>query len=323
MSYRILAIIFSLLSFLNMTHAANEESNPHIAIISYGPHSSLNDLVEGIKDGLKERGYDEGSNLKITLSDVNFDAALIAQMVAKAKASKPDVIIAMTTPVAQMAKNMIKDIPVIFTAITDPVEAKLLTQADKSEGNLTGSSDQQSAEYVLSMAKKIMPSSDVFGVLYSTAEANDTALLNMMTKEAEIQDLTLLAVPIDQMRDIPMRMKQFNKLADFIYVGTSGPIQPALPAITATASKMGIPVINADPDAVKHHQALASFGVRYYRIGVQTSGMVARVINGEDIANITPLVPSQDEHHAYISQKQVEKYNITLPADTSNITIIK
>ena len=323
MLYRVIFFLLFPVFCLFSSVSASEDTKQRIAIINYGPHSSLKDTIDGIIDGLEDHGFKDQDNVVITVDNVNFDTNLIPQMVSKAKASKPNLIIAMTTPVAQMAKNMIKGIPIIYTAVTDPVEAGLLTELRKVNSNVTGASDKQSAKYVLSMAKQLLPKSDMFGMLYSTAEANDEALRKMLLSEAPKHNLSLMAVAVDQMRDVPMRMQQLNRFADFIYVGTSGPIQPALPTISSIANKMNIPVINADPAAVKKHQVLASFGVRYYRIGLQTANMVSRILQGEDISTIQPQEPSYKEHHAFVSKKQMAKFNVTLPSDLTNITIVE
>jgi putative tryptophan/tyrosine transport system substrate-binding protein len=293
---------------------------PIIAIANYGPHSSLEDSIRGIKTSFKEKGYIEGKDIIFKISNVNFDTSLIPQMISSLEANNPKVIIAMTTPIAQYSKGHIKDIPVIFNVITDPVEAGLLSEADKKENNFTFSSDRQDLELLLKFAINILPQAKHVGMLYSTSEANDQALFNMMREAANKTNLELVSIAIDHPRDIPIRMQAFKDKVDFIYVGTSGPIQPALPIIIAEADKMMIPVFNVNEEAVQNNQALASFGVDYFQMGKSTGEMAITIIKEGNIPD--PIYPNSKDFQGFISKKKAEYFGISLPVNLQNTTIL-
>lgn len=118
-------------------------------------------------------------------------------------------------------------------------------------------------------------------------------------------------------------MQMLKHKADFLYVGTSGAIQPTLPTIVANAKKMHLPIFNADAAAVKNHQVLASFGVDYYKIGINVGKIIARLLQGEPITNIQPYYPSLHDHHGFISKKQLEIFGLQLPTDLKNITVVE
>ena len=270
---------------------------------------------------LKTQDFIENKNIIYDIMDVGFDSSLIPQMITKLKATKPAVMVAMTTPVAQFAKHNVKDIPLIFNVITDPVEVGLLVDPNKSQDNMTVTSDKQNIGLFLEFVKKLIPNATRIGVLYATSEANDAALVKMLGNAGAKEGIQVVAVPVDQPRDIPMRMQRFRDQVDFIYVGTSGPIQPSLPVIVAEADKMMIPVFNVSEEAVQNNQAVASFGVDYLQIGKNTGDMIAKLLNGGKI--LPPLYPEAIEHHGFISRKKAEYFGIKIPEDLNNVTILE
>ena len=316
-------LLFIILLFVTAIIFYKEKSSnlPIVAIANYGPHSSLEDSIKGIKEELASQGFIENKNIQYDILDVGFDTTLIPQMLNKLHSRSPAVMVAMTTPVAQFAKHNVKNVPLIFNVVTDPVEAGLLKNAHSSEDNMTCTSDMQNLDLLLAFAKKLIPQATRVGLLYSTAEANDFALIRMLKEAAEKINIQLVAIPVDQLRDIPIRMQGFKDKVDFIYVGTSGPIQPALPIITAMADKMHIPIFNVNEEAVQKNQVLASFGVNYLQIGKNTGSMIANLLRGGKIAE--PIYPMAKEHHGFISKKRAEYFSIKIPADLTNVTIVE
>ena len=294
---------------------------PLVAIANYGPHSSLEDSIKGIKEELKRQGFIENKNIVYDIVDVGFDSNLIPQMVVNLKSKHPALLIAMTTPVAQFAKHNIKNTPIIFNVITDPVEAGLLKEKNRIDGNATCASDMQNLDLLLGFAKKLLPDSSRVGVLYATSEANDIALLKMLEESAKKTGMEVVAVPVDQPRDVPIRMQSFRDKVDFIYVGTSGPIHPTLPVIIAEADKMNIPIFNVNEEAVQNNQVLASFGVDYVQVGRNAGNIAAHLLRGEEI--LPPAYPSVKDHHGFISKKRAEHFGIKIPNNLNNVTIVE
>ena len=149
------------------------EGLPVVAIANYGPHASLKELIGGVKEQLQ-------NEVKFKEADVNFEQTLIIQMLYKLKANKPKVMVTMGTPITQAAKNLIKDIPIVFAAVTDPVDAGLITERNKPHTNLTGVSDSQDLKIFMAFVKTLMPDAQSIGLLYATSETNDTTLVKMM-----------------------------------------------------------------------------------------------------------------------------------------------
>lgn len=293
---------------------------PIVAIANYGPHASLNASIEGLKDEMKQQGFIENQTIRYEMADVGFDPALIPQMVVKLKNNAPKVMVVLATPIAQFAKGKIKDIPLVYSAITDPIKAGLLKDKNHADGNMVGSSDMQDLGAFLKFAKTILKNAKTVGLLYATAESNDLALLNMMNLAASIEGMNVVAIPVNQSRDVVMNMQAFKGKVDLIYVGTSGPIQPALPTIAQEAKKMNIPVFNSESQAVKDGLALASFGVDYHSVGRNTGKLVADLLKGVEVGKLTPLYPTFKDHHGIVSRKKAAELGVVIPA---NIKIVE
>ncbi|MFO1256957.1 MAG: ABC transporter substrate-binding protein [Gammaproteobacteria bacterium] len=293
---------------------------PVVAIANYGPHASLDAAIAGFKEQMREEGFSENQDIRYEIANVGFDPSLISQMLTSLKAKNPKAMLVMTTPIAQAAKGKIHDIPLIYTVITDPVEAGLIREKFKADLNITGSSDMQDLKAFLKFAKSILPTAKKIGLLYATSEANDIALVNMMKASAAELDISVVAIPIEQARDVQIRMQEFKGKVDFIYVGTSGPIQPTLPVISAEARKMNIPVFNVEAEAVKNGLALAIFGVDYATVGRNAGKLTAKVLRGEKMSDLTPLYPTSEDHHSVMNKKLAIELGITIP---SNIEIVE
>jgi putative ABC transport system substrate-binding protein len=315
-------LLAALAGFVCLSDASNK-SLPLVAIANYGPHLSLDETIRGIKEELARQGFRENQEVRYAINDVGFEASLLMQMITKLKSLQPQVLVLITTPVAQAAKNLVKDIPLVFSVVTDPVEAGLLKNADRAENNITGASDKQDLRLVLHFVKQLLPQARTVGVLYTTSEANDTALVKMLEAAARQVNMQVMSIPIDQVRDIPLRMQAFKGQVDCIYVGASCAIQSAFPAIAAEATKMHIPLFNVSADEVRNQQALGSFGVDYHQIGINTAQIIAPIMRGECVANLPPSYPGSKDYRGFISRKQMHSFQVALPSSLNQITIVE
>ncbi len=292
---------------------------PLIAIANYGPHASLHAVIKGLKEGLAEQGYLEGSTIRYKILDVGFDTVLIPQMLESLFMQKPQLTIAMTTPVAEIARLKTKQNPIIFSVVTDP-DAIGLVYEKKTGMSMTGSSDQQDLDAFLNFAKQLIPHAKKIGLLVAVSEANDIALLKMMQQAAHNHDMELIDIHIQESRDIPQYMQTFKeKQVDFIYVGASGPIQPALPMIAAHAEEMHIPLFNSESQAVKDGLALASFGVDYKSVGYHTASIAGKFLHGIPLSDISIHYPELKDHHGIISRHQAEHFGLYVPQNLGEI----
>lgn len=290
-----------------------QRSRPLIAIANYGPHASLDETIVGIKKALVSQGYIEGTTIDIVQADASFDTALIAPLISSLVSKEPTVLITLTTPVSQYARELVGTTPHVFTVVADPVSAGLLTDGHTSELTRTGSSDRQDLAQVCTLIRELLPHARRIGTLSATGEANDTAFVSDLREATRTAGFSLSVIPVTTARDVPSALEAFRNTVDVIYVSTSGPIQPALPAISAAGEQMGIPVINAHEQGVREGLALASFGVNYETIGVQTGTLVTEILAHTPVSQLTPTRPGVSEHRCFINAAYAERYGIQIP----------
>ncbi|MDR3046177.1 MAG: hypothetical protein LBU51_01000, partial [Bacteroidales bacterium] len=173
----------------------------------------------------------------------------------------------------------------------------------------TGASDKQDLGAFLTFVKSILPHVKTIGLLYFTSANNDITLVNMMKESASLVGMSVLAIPVEQLRDIPVRMQEFKGKVDFVYVGASS-LQATLPVIANEALKLNIPVFNMEEQAVKDGLVLASFGVNYEAVGRNAGKLIVKLLKGADIKMLTPSYPSIRDHKCFINKKQAKKYGI-------------
>ncbi len=299
MNARVLfCVFFVILAGLFGLRYQKHSTLPLVAIANFGPAPSLNASIDGIKAALKQRGFRENETVRYEIQDVSFDTAQIPQMIAHLYDEQPKVMIVMTTPVAQYAKGAIQDIPLIYDVITDPISAGIIKKENQADHNMTGSSDRQDLNLMLQYIQSIMPNAKRVGLLYSTAEANDQALVKMMQNAVNKAHMQLVALPVSSSQDVALQMQHFKNKIDFLYVGSSGVVEPSLPTISAIAKTQCLPVIHFDNATVKNGLAYASYGVDYQRVGFAAGQMAADVLQGTSITKIKPHYPTASDHQA-------------------------
>lgn len=314
---RMTLALVGVLSFCNGAYAAEMK---RVGIAQFGLAPQLDQVVTSLKDELRSEGFVEGKSIVYDYGQVNFDTSLVPQLLIKLSGASPDVMVTITTPVSQVAKQVLagSKIPIVFSAVTDPVAAKLVPSWTAGGPDMTGASDLQDASLVLTFMHDLLPTATRLGIPYNPGEDNDRAMLEQFKQAAPKFGFTVVGVGIDNISDIPVRVASFRDRADIIYVGGSNLIQPAMPAVSAAADSIDVPIVNSDSAPVKEGLALASYAVDYVGVGLNTGKIVGRVLRGEQTSAIAPMVPAREQYGAVISQKQLTRYHVTMPAKLAN-----
>ncbi len=292
-----------------------------VAIANFGAHVVLESVRDSFK---KELSALQGGATTYDYAHVNWDPSLVPQMIQKMKAGKPDAVLTITTPVSQGSIQVLKNsqIPIVFAAVTDPVSAKLVPSWTKGSALMTGASDMQSIDGVLSFIRKLLPNAKRLGLPYNPGEDNDVAMRGLFEKLAAKHGLELLPVGVDSSRDIPQRLQSLDGKADVVYIAASNLLQSSLPAITATAHRMKMPLINGTPDQVAEHQILASFAVDYQKVGIYAAKLMHQVLAGTKTADLAPIRPTFADHATQISQKRLDALGMKLPGALSDCNCV-
>lgn len=253
-----------------------------IGISQFAEHGSLDNCREGFLLGLSEAGFVEGENLVVDYQNAYTDMGTAGQISGGFVSDKVDLICAIATPTAQSAYNAAMDagIPVIYTAVTDPVAAELADKDGNPVGEVTGTSDKLPIEAQLQMMRNILPDAKKLGIMYTTSEANSVSAIAEYKELAPEYGFELVEKGITATADIPLATDDLLSQVDCITNITDNTVVASLPTILEKANEKNIPVFGSEIEQVKIG-CLAAEGLDYIALGKQTGAMAAKVLNGE------------------------------------------
>lgn len=295
-----------------------EDGKITIGIGQFAEHASLDNCREGFLAGLKDAGYVEGDNLDVLFDNAQADGGTANQIANDFVSKKVDLICAIATPMAQSAFGAAKDtnIPVIFTAVTDPVAAELAKEDKTPNGNITGTSDKLPVESQLEMIRAILPDAKKIGIMYSTSEVNSVSAIAEYKAAAANYGFEIVESGISTAADIPLAADDLVGKVDCINNLTDNTVVSSLPIILDKAAAKNIPVFGSEVEQVKIG-CLATVGLDYYDLGKQTGAMAAQVLSGEKKASEINF-QIIEEASFYGNTAVAANLGITLPEDLVN-----
>jgi putative tryptophan/tyrosine transport system substrate-binding protein len=286
-----------------------------IGISQIVEHPALDSSRKGFIEALKSKGFEEGKNLEIDFQNAQGEPATAQTIAQNFVSKKKDMILAIATPSAQASYNATKNIPILITAVTDPVKAGLVKSLDKPETNVTGTSDNIPIETQFELLKKLVPSGKRVGIIYNTSEANSEIQLESAKKAAPGFGLEIATSGITNVNEIPQALAALLDKIDVLYVPTDNMVVSAMPLITSQCFKKNIPVIGSERGQVEAG-ALATTGIDYYKLGFQTGLAAVEVLNGKAPKDIP--VTTLKEMQLVINTDAAKKLNITIPGDLNS-----
>ncbi|MCV3734787.1 ABC transporter substrate-binding protein [Rhizobium sp. TRM96647] len=281
-----------------------------VAVTAIVEHPALDAARDGVKEALEAAGYKEGENLKFLYESAQGNPATAAQIARQFAGEGPDVIVPISTPSAQAVVSATKDIPVVFTAVSDPLGAQLVKDMDKPGGNVTGLSDMSPVAEHLALIKEILPETKTIGYLYNSGEANSVSLLAVLKAEAEKAGLTVVESAATKSAEVQGAARALVGRADAIYIPTDNTIISALEGAVAVAEEAKLPLFTADTDSVSRG-AVAALGFNYKDVGRQTGEVVVRILKGENPGDIAVKVAAGTD--LVVNKAAAAKMGVTLP----------
>lgn len=292
-----------------------QSSNPttaqkYVAVTQIVEHPALDATRKGVQDELAAAGLKVGENLKWEWESAQGNPTTAAQIANKFVGENPDVIVAISTPSAQAAVATARSIPVIFTAITDPLAAKLVSNLEKPGGLVTGVMDFAPVTEHLALITEIAPETKRVGVVYNPGETNSVSLVNILKEETQKRGLTLVEAPANRSSDVATATRSLVGKADAVYIPTDNTIVSALESAIQVGIENKLPIYAGDTDSVKRG-AIASLGFNYYDVGRETGKIVLQVLNGQKPGDIP--VKSIQEYELFINSKSANSMGVKIP----------
>lgn len=311
---KLVSLLLAVTMLFALTAASAEAQKTFtIGLIQFAEHPSLDNCRDGFVQGLAAAGFVEGENVTFEYQNANADTATGAQ-IADIFSGKCDLICAIATPVAMSAFNVCEDkgVPVIYSAVSDPVAAAL-ANADKTPvGNVTGTSDELPVEGQLKLIRALMPDAKTIGILHTTSETNSDSTLATYRELAPKYGFTIIDKGIAKGDEIPMALDALLPQVDCTTNLTDNTVVSALPIVLEMSQEAGKPVFGSEVEQVKGG-CVASAGIDYVILGQQTGAIAARVLNGESASEIPYEVCS--EFFIYANQAAMDAYGIAMAAE--------
>ncbi|ASO29486.1 ABC transporter substrate-binding protein [Vibrio anguillarum] len=281
-----------------------------VAVSQIVEHPALDATRQGLLDGLKAKGYEQGKNLDFDFKTAQGNPAIAVQIARQFVGENPDVLVGIATPTAQALVSATKTIPVVFTAVTDPVGAKLVKKLEQPGKNVTGLSDLSPVEQHIELIKEIMPNVKSIGVVYNPGEANAVSLMELLKSSTQKHGIKLIEATALKSADVQTATQAIASKSDIIYALIDNTVASAIEGMIVSANQAKTPVFGAATSYVERG-AIASLGFDYYQIGVQTADYVVAILEGQAPGKLDVKVAKGSD--LMINKTAAEKLGVTIP----------
>ncbi|QEN09873.1 ABC transporter substrate-binding protein [Oceanispirochaeta crateris] len=311
--------VFSLSTFTfasgqteSVTSSQDEMAKPiKIGITKIVAHPALDALEQGAMEVILESYPDAQFDLQNANGDMN-TASSIAQ---KFKADKVDLAIGIATPTAQALANTLKTTPVLYSAVTDPVDAGLVDSYDKGGAYITGISDMTPVKDQIALLASLTEIKTL-GHIYTSSEANAVRLAEMAKEACEELGIEFVETTVTNSAEVKQAVLSIIGKVDGIYISTDNTVVSALSAVSDVTTRAGIPIMSADPSSAEENQILIAWGFDYYKMGQAAGRMAVEVLGGKKTADIpTGFMTSVEDIDLMINLDLAAELGITIPAD--------
>ena len=293
----VVGILLTSLISLHQLKADKKKDVFRIGISQFITHQSLDATREGFVDELAKQGYIEGKNIEIDLQNAQGEQRNL-KTISQQLAESSDVVLAIATPSAQSLANTTQTTPVIFSAVTDPVSAKLVESREHPGGNVTGTSDQSSdaISTQINLIKKVLPKAKTIGILYTQSEPNSVVQKDEAKRLLEEKGFTVVEKTILDSNNVKAAAESLMAEVDMVFVPTDNIISSTMETVKQVSIKHKVPVFGGSTEMVAVG-GLYNYGTNYEELGRQTARMLVRILKGEKPENIAVELPEKLELH--------------------------
>ena len=293
----VVGILLTSLISLHQLKADKKKDVFRIGISQFITHQSLDATRDGFVDELAKQGYVEGKNIEIDFQNAQGEQRNL-KTISQQLVESSDVVLAIATPSAQSLANTTQTTPVIFSAVTDPVSAKLVDSREHPGGNVTGTSDQSSdaISTQINLIKKVLPKAKTIGILYTQSEPNSVVQKDEAKRLLEEKGFTVVEKTILDSNNVKAAAESLMAEVDMVFVPTDNIISSTMETVKQVSIKHKVPVFGGSTEMVAVG-GLYNYGTNYEELGRQTARMLIRVLKGEKPENIAVELPEKLELH--------------------------
>ena len=309
---KIISLMLAIVLVLAVTGCSGQKKIT-IGIIQYMDHVALDNAREGFIEALKENGYVDGENIKIDYQNAQGDQSNLSTISDRFIKNKVNLVLAIATPAAQSIAGKTTEIPILGTAITDYVSAKLVNSNEAPGTNVSGTSDMNPIKEQIDLLVKLVPNAKTVGVLYTSSEDNSILQAKITRKAIEALGLKYVEVTVSSTNDVQQATQSIVGQCDAIYIPTDNTFASAMPIVNGVTVQSKTPVICGEAGMVEGG-GLATLGINYRDLGYQTGLMAVKVLKGEAKPSDMPIETARGFDFA-INGTVAKEIGLEIPAD--------
>lgn len=298
---------------------SGEEKVLNVGIVQYMDHVALDAARQGFVDALSDNGYVDGDNITIDLQNSQGDQSNLSTISDRFVSNNMDLVLAIATPATQAVAGKTTEIPILGTAVTDYVSARLVDSNDAPGGNVTGTTDMNPIKEQIDLLVKLVPGVKTVGVLYTSSEDNSILQAAMAKEAIEKLGLKYVEATVTNSNDVQQATQSIVSQCDAIYIPTDNVFASAMPVVHGVTSVSKTPVICGESGMV-NNGGLATLGINYYDLGYQTGLMGVKILKGEAEPATMPIESAAKFDFA-INGTVAEEIGLTIPADLEQYVI--
>lgn len=264
-----------------------------VGVLQLVEHGSLNAAYEGFKEGLAEAGYTEGVNLTIEYQNAQNSQDNLKSMSERLVNANPDLLLGIATPAAVSLANETTDTPIVVTAVTDLVGAKLADSNEEPGRNITGTSDMVPIEQQINLLLSIVPDAKTIGIMYNAGEANSKIQADLAEEALKAAGVDVKVLTANTTNDVQQVTTSLAKDVDGIYIPTDNTFASAAAIVGEVAKETKTPIVAGSVEQVDDG-ALATYGIDYKSLGIQTGKLAAKILDGDAEPATTPVETAEN-----------------------------
>jgi putative tryptophan/tyrosine transport system substrate-binding protein len=307
----VIAVFLSILMPVSMVFAAAPPQKVVIGISKIVAHPALDAVEKGIQDQLAAAKIDATFDLQ----NANGDISTAASIANKFQSQKVTLAVGIATPTSQSLVNTLKGIPIVFSAVTDPVKAGLVPSLTGAKKPVTGVSDMTPVKQQIELLLKIKKIKRL-GHIYTSSEENAVVLAGVVKQACKELGLEYVETTVSKSAEVKQAVQAIIRRVDALYISTDNTVVSALSAIAEVANKNKVPIMSADPSSAEKYPVLAAWGFDYYKMGRATGEMIVEIINGKKAEQMpTRFMTKTSDVDLLVNLDVAKKLGVTIPKE--------
>lgn len=287
-----------------------------IGVIQIVEHQSLNTIRDAFTEQMKELGYIDGENAEFEYQSAQGEVSTANSIIQSFESDGKDIIVAIATPTAMAAATVSDEIPVVFSAVTDPVGAGLVDSLESTGKNITGTSDALRIDLILDFATSMTPI-EKLGYLYNPGEANSVSCLEEVKAYCDEHGITVIEKAVTNSSEVQQAAQVMFEEADAGFSPNDNTVATAMAAVSSAAKEAKKPMY-VGADSMVMDGGFATLGIDYTDLGKETANMTASILSGEKKASEIPVKVFNEDLHKYVNKSVAEAIGVTIPDDVLN-----